>query len=208
MEGDFRIDGWLVQPDSNAIVFTDGIVPHLEPRVMEVLKFLTAEKPGDGMSRRRLLREARAAAADSRRPLDLAGRTTSRVQCGRRRRIAGAPSTARIRDGTARAGEAGPAHVFRPGAALVARRERALLPRWVGATLAVDVIREPALFLGRPTMLLAAGGKYEQRYQSRAFDVTRDGKLFLMTVRLQPAPSRATRVNILLDWRDRLRAQE
>jgi hypothetical protein len=43
MEGDFRIDQWLVQPQLNAIVSPDNATVQLEPKVMEVLVFLSEQ---------------------------------------------------------------------------------------------------------------------------------------------------------------------
>ena len=54
MEGDFRVAGWLVQPNLNVVVAPDGTVCHVEPRVMEVLQFL-ARHPGEVHSREQII---------------------------------------------------------------------------------------------------------------------------------------------------------
>jgi len=54
MEGDFRVDRWLVQPQLNAIVSPDNISAQLEPKVMEVLVYL-ADHGGEVVSKQTLL---------------------------------------------------------------------------------------------------------------------------------------------------------
>ncbi len=53
MQGDFWIDGWLVQPQTNTVV-KEGKTHHLEPRVMQVLVQL-AMHPDEVLSKDRLL---------------------------------------------------------------------------------------------------------------------------------------------------------
>jgi len=47
MEGDFRIDQWLIQPQLNAIVSPDNRTVQLEPKVMEAA-IQTAGSPEGG----------------------------------------------------------------------------------------------------------------------------------------------------------------
>jgi len=54
MEGDFRVNRWLVQPLLNAIVSPDNISAQLEPKVMEVLVYL-ADHAGEVVSKGSLL---------------------------------------------------------------------------------------------------------------------------------------------------------
>jgi class 3 adenylate cyclase/DNA-binding winged helix-turn-helix (wHTH) protein len=55
MQGDFRLDQWLVQPQLNTVVGADNRPVHLEPRLMEVLVYL-ADHAGEVVSTDRLLR--------------------------------------------------------------------------------------------------------------------------------------------------------
>jgi DNA-binding winged helix-turn-helix (wHTH) protein len=54
MEGDFRIDQWLAQPQLNTIVSPDNSTIQLEPKVMEVLAYL-ADRAGEVVSKETLL---------------------------------------------------------------------------------------------------------------------------------------------------------
>ena len=54
MEGDFRIDQWLVQPQLNSVVGPDNTSIQLEPKVMEVLVYL-ADRPGEVIAKEILL---------------------------------------------------------------------------------------------------------------------------------------------------------
>jgi len=54
MEGDFRIDRWLVQPQLNAIISPNNATVQLEPKVMEVLVYL-ADRAGEVVFKKRLL---------------------------------------------------------------------------------------------------------------------------------------------------------
>ena len=53
MEGDFRINDWLIQPQINSVA-KDGKTWHLEPKVMQVLQHL-ASRPNEVLSKDRLL---------------------------------------------------------------------------------------------------------------------------------------------------------
>ena len=54
VEGDFRIDQWLIQPQLNTIVLPDNSTVQLEPKVMEVLVYL-ADRAGEVVSKKSLL---------------------------------------------------------------------------------------------------------------------------------------------------------
>ncbi len=54
MEGDFRVDQWLIQPQLNTIVSPDNASIQLEPKVMEVLVYL-ADRAGEVVSKESLL---------------------------------------------------------------------------------------------------------------------------------------------------------
>jgi hypothetical protein len=69
----------------------------------------------------------------------------------------------------------------------------------------VEVIRQPALALGRQARLFEIGQRYQLGYRVAAFDVMPDDRQFLMTARVEPPPSPATLINIVLDWRSRPR---
>ena len=70
-----------------------------------------------------------------------------------------------------------------------------------GSVYAVEIQRAPAVSAGKPRKLLDGGYRYEMGIMTRAYDITPDGEKFLATVRLEPPPSPATRMSILLDWR-------
>ena len=53
MQGDFRIDDWLIQPQINSVE-KEGKTWHLEPKVMQVLVHL-ASHPNEVLSKDRLL---------------------------------------------------------------------------------------------------------------------------------------------------------
>src|SRR5512136_1483420 len=55
MEGDFKLDQWLVQPQLNTVVGPDNTPIQLEPKVMEVLVYL-ADHAGEVVSKDTLLR--------------------------------------------------------------------------------------------------------------------------------------------------------
>ena len=54
MEGDFRIDQWLVQPQLNTVVASDGAAVQIEPKVMEVLVYL-AEQADEVLSKESII---------------------------------------------------------------------------------------------------------------------------------------------------------
>ena len=49
MEGDFKLDQWLVQPQLNTVIGPGNTPPHLEPKVIEVLSYL-ADHAGEVVS--------------------------------------------------------------------------------------------------------------------------------------------------------------
>jgi eukaryotic-like serine/threonine-protein kinase len=73
-----------------------------------------------------------------------------------------------------------------------------------GDFYSVPVIREPAFALGRQARLFECRGRYGLQYRVSGYEVMPDGKHFLMTALVEHPPSPATRMNILLNWRDRL----
>jgi DNA-binding winged helix-turn-helix (wHTH) protein len=54
MQGDFRLEHWLIQPQLNILIGPDNVSVQLEPRVMEVLVYL-AERPGQVVSKETML---------------------------------------------------------------------------------------------------------------------------------------------------------
>jgi hypothetical protein len=81
---------------------------------------------------------------------------------------------------------------------------RELFFRYGTAFNSVEVTRDPVLALGPQERLFDNGQRYEPGYQVSAYDVMPDGRHFLMSVRVAPPRSPATRVNIVLGWRGRL----
>ncbi len=69
--------------------------------------------------------------------------------------------------------------------------------------MAVDIKTDPTFLAGRPHTLFEA--PYGRTYPGRSYDVTRDGRRFLMIPWSEPEPVHLTHVIVVLNWFEELK---